>query len=77
MARLVLGRPVDAVAALLPRLFNLCRAAQTVALRAALGLPPDPDGQPIATEVARDHLMRFHVLWPRLLGQVPAPLPTD
>ncbi|MEM6422485.1 MAG: hydrogenase expression/formation protein HupK, partial [Pseudomonadota bacterium] len=76
VARLVLGKPVEEVAALLPRLFNLCRGAQSTALRAALGLPAERGAEPIAVEVARDHLMRFCVLWPRHFGRPSTPLPS-
>lgn len=66
VARLVVGRSLEEVEALLPRLFALCRAAQGVALQAALGRAVDP--APIAAEVLRDHLMKLFVTWPRLLG---------
>lgn len=33
VTRLVIGRPVEAVAETLPRIFNLCRAAQSTAVR--------------------------------------------
>ena len=43
VAALLIGKPVEEAAALLPRLFNLCSGAQAMALRQALGLPaPDP-----------------------------------
>ncbi|MBT25313.1 MAG: hydrogenase expression/formation protein HupK, partial [Rhodobacteraceae bacterium] len=38
VAQLVRGKRIEEVADLLPRLFNLCRAAQRAAVRAALGL---------------------------------------
>lgn len=58
LAALVIGRPVDEVAALLPRLFNLCRKAQSAAACLALGLPHDTD---TSAEVIRDHLARLFV----------------
>jgi hypothetical protein len=58
LAALLTGRPVAEVAALLPRLFNLCRMAQTSAAHLALGLPHDAD---TGAEVARDHLARLFV----------------
>lgn len=68
--RLVLGRPVKDVAALLPRLFNLCRGAQAQAVRLALGLTQDVAA--VADEIERDHLMRFFLIWPRHFdGTVP------
>lgn len=75
VARLVIGRGVDEVAALLPRLFNLCRAAQAAAVEAALGRPADTDG--IGREVLRDHLLKFHVTWPAFFGRPPSPLPDN
>ncbi len=68
---LVLGRPVAEVADLLPRLFNLCRAAQGTAARLALGLPATAD--PVA-EVVRDHRLRLCVILPRAFGLPPIPL---
>ncbi len=38
IARLVASKPVEEVAALLPRVYNLCPAAQGCAARLALGL---------------------------------------
>lgn len=58
LAALLIGRPVDEVAALLPRLFNLCRKAQSTAACLALGLPYDTD---TSAEVIRDHLARLFV----------------
>ena len=75
VARLVVGRGVDEVASLLPRLFNLCRAAQGAAVEAALGRPVKSDG--IAEEILRDHLLKFHVTWPGFFGLPPCPLPGD
>ncbi|MDU8945445.1 hydrogenase expression/formation protein HupK [Ovoidimarina sediminis] len=73
VAQLVTGRRVEEVAALLPRLFNLCRAAQGAAVDAALGHPVSTDG--IARETLRDHLLKLHVSWPAFFGQSPFPLP--
>ena len=75
VARLVVGRQVDEVAELLPRLFNLCRAAQSAAVEAALGRPVSSDG--IAKEILRDHLIKFFVTWPAQFGCPPCPLPVD
>lgn len=58
LAALLTGRPVDEVAALLPRLFNLCRRAQTAAAQLALGLDHQPD---TSAEVVQDHLARIYV----------------
>lgn len=70
--RLVAGKRVDEVAALLPRLFALCRAAQAAAVGAALGRPVDAGG--IGQEVLRDHALKLCVTWPNLLGLGPRPL---
>lgn len=72
LGRLVLGRPVAEVAALLPRLFNLCRMAQGAAARAALGLPPEVTAADLAAEVLHDHLAALFVTLPPLLALAPA-----
>lgn len=73
VAALMLGRPPAEVAALLPRLFNLCGAAQGHAAGLALGLPVDP--VPAQREILRDHLAKLCLIWPRLLDLPPQPLP--
>lgn len=70
---LVLGRPVEEVAELLPRLFNLCPMAQGLAVRMALGLPGT--GLDIGAEIARDHVVKLCVTLPRVFGLEPMPLP--
>lgn len=75
VSRLVVGQSVDTVGALLPRLFSVCRAAQSAAVEAALGRPVSLDR--IAEEILRDHLLKFHVTWPRFFGRPPRPLPAD
>ena len=80
LGALILGRPVDEVAALLPRLFNLCRIAQGIAARMALGLPQRDDGTALTAEILRDHLIRLCVTLPPLLGlpaRAPAGDPLD
>lgn len=78
VARLVLGKPVDEVEALLPRLFNLCRGAQAAAVSAALGRADDGTAAAeIARDVLRDHLLKLHASWPALLGLAPRALPDD
>lgn len=74
VAAMVLGRAVEDVAALLPRLFNLCRSAQTQAVAVALGREPEGDA---ARDVLRDHLLKLLVTWPRHLGLDPLALPTN
>ncbi|WP_460274057.1 hydrogenase expression/formation protein HupK [Celeribacter sp. ULVN23_4] len=69
VARLAVGKPVDAVVALIPRLFNLCRGAQDVAIRMALGLEVDPKLEAtLAEDFIRDHLVRLGIILPRQLG---------
>lgn len=72
LARLLIGRPVEEAAELLPRLFNLCRMAQGTAARLSLGLPV-PEGS--SAEIIRDHLAHLYVILPRALGLAPAPPP--
>lgn len=74
MGRLLIGKPVAEAAALMPRLFNLCRAAQSAAAHLALGLPVPP-GPELEAEVLRDHMVKLCLTWPRLLGLPPRPFP--
>lgn len=69
---LLLGKPVAEVADLLPRLFNLCRAAQGAAARLSLGLPVTED--PIA-EIIRDHVLKLCITLPKSVGLDPIPRP--
>lgn len=69
VAALVQGRPAAEVADLLPRLFSICREAQGLAVRLALGLPAGPQaGVTVLAEVRRDHLLKLCLHWPALLG---------
>lgn len=70
---LVLGKPVAEAAELLPRLFNLCRAAQGMAAKLSLGLPVTED--PTA-EIIRDHALKLCITLPRAFGLDPTPVPT-
>ncbi|EPX76319.1 Hydrogenase maturation factor HoxV/HupK [Salipiger mucosus DSM 16094] len=72
---LLVGRTADEALAILPRLFNLCRAAQAGAVAAALGRPVDAPG--MAGEILRDHLVKLHVSWPARLGMPATALPAD
>jgi hypothetical protein len=73
---LLLGRTPEEAAAMLPRLFNLCRAAQGLGARIALGLAARPeDIAALRQEILREHAIRLFVLWPRRLGLPAAPLP--
>lgn len=73
VARMVVGKPAEEVAVLLPRLFSLCRAAQAAAVNAALGR--DVDARGIGQEILRDHLLKLCVTWPNLLGLGARPVP--
>lgn len=75
VAQLALGKSPEHVAELIPRLFNLCRAAQAVGVRMALGLPV-PDGVDLCEDIRRDHVMRLAVLLPTRLG-LPRRTPID
>lgn len=67
-----IGRRADEVAALMPRVFNLCAGAHAQAARAALGLPGDEAAARTARrERARDHAVALLCDWPSLLGQAP------
>lgn len=73
LAAYVCGRPVAEVAALLPRLFNLCRSAQTAAVQVALGLAVGPDDP--AADLIRDHMARVFVLLRQAFGLPPLAVP--
>ncbi|MBI1220711.1 MAG: hydrogenase expression/formation protein HupK [Rhodobacteraceae bacterium] len=73
--KLLIGRPVAEAAVLMPRLFNLCRAAQSAAAHLALGLPLPEDAEALHTEVLRDHMIKLFLSWPNLLGLPPRPFP--
>ncbi|MDZ4137174.1 MAG: HupK protein [Paracoccaceae bacterium] len=73
---LLLGKPAEQAASLLPRLFNLCAAAQSMGARLALGLPVADDNR-LGLEILRDHLLKLCVIWPTLLGMKPLALPHD
>lgn len=69
VARMLAGQSVEDAAALMPRLFSLCRAAQSAAVRLAFGLPVDPGSQDeTRREILRDHMMKMLVSWPRRFG---------
>lgn len=70
---LLLGKPVAEAADLLPRLFNLCRAAQGMAAKLSLGLPVTED--PTA-EIIRDHVLKLCITLPRAFGLPLIPIPS-
>lgn len=71
--RLLIGRPVAEAADLLPRLFSLCRHAQSRAARLSLGLPDTTGEAEAQGEILRDHLARLCQFLPRALGLAPVP----
>ncbi|WP_428523497.1 hypothetical protein [Roseibium sp.] len=76
VASLVIGKPVEEAAELLPRLFNLCRTAQDIAARMAFGLPlTETPKEDLTREILRDHLLKFCVTWPGFFGGRPQPIP--
>lgn len=64
--KLVIGRPVETAIAVLPRVFNLCRAAQRMAAELALGLAPA--GGDVMAEIRRDHMLKLFATWPQVFG---------
>jgi len=72
---LIVGKSRLEVAELLPRLFNLCRTAQGLAVRAALDLPAEDDMAALRQEIVRDHVLRLSVVLPRHFGPSPIRLP--
>lgn len=69
VSALVRDKPVEEVADLLPRLFNLCRAAQRAAVRAVLGLPVTAkDLQAVRAEIQREHLIKLGIILPGKFG---------
>lgn len=76
LAALLRGKTPEQVADLLPRLFNLCGAAQGMAARLSLGLPLAPDARALlARDVLRDHLLALFITLPRIAGLPPVALP--
>ena len=72
------GKPVAEAAELLPRLFNLCGAAEGMAARLSLGLPLALDARAnLARDVLRDHLLALFVTLPRAADLSPQALPSD
>lgn len=68
VAAMLCGRPVGDAVTLLPRLFNLCRVAQDIAVRMVFDQPLAPTWRAdLADDIARDHLLKLGVLLPRAL----------
>ena len=72
---MVRGKDRHEVADLLPRLFNLCRAAQGMAARLALGIPDTDDVGARRQEILRDHVLRLTMILPGHFGHGPIRLP--
>ncbi len=74
--RLLVGQTPEKAAETVPRLFGLSRAAQRAAARIALGLDSCQQHRAaIRKEILRDHLTRFHVIWPAHFSCAPQRLP--
>lgn len=78
--RVLLGRPVAVIPALVASLFSVCGRSQSVAAwlacRAAVGAPiPDATRRALSgvvlTEMTREHAMRLLLDWPKRLGAEP------
>lgn len=73
---MVIGMETEEAAALLPRVFNLCRVAQSIAARLAFGLPVAPSHhEELRREVLREHLIKFCLKFPGHFGAGPQPMP--
>lgn len=76
--KMVIGMQAEEAAALLPRVFNLCRTAQSMAARAAFNLQiPETAPKDLADEIVREHVLRLCLRWPRMLGLPTVSLPPD
>ncbi|MGH1416977.1 MAG: hydrogenase expression/formation protein HupK [Pelagimonas sp.] len=76
IAEMVVGLEANDVADLLPRVFNLCRAAQSLAARAAMGLPlATHAAEDLRRDILRDHVVKVCLKWPPALGLAPIALP--
>lgn len=76
LERMLIGKTAAEAAALLPRLFSLCRMAQETAACLSLGLAL-PDRAALSAEVLRDHLILLSATLPRAAGLAPCALPAD
>ncbi|MEX0340011.1 MAG: hydrogenase expression/formation protein HupK [Arenibacterium sp.] len=76
VSKLVIGKPVEEAAALLPRLFNLCRVAQGIAVRAAFRLALEDGWQEkLRAEILREHVVKLCLKWPGLMSLPGSHLP--
>ena len=72
VGRLLRGKPVTEVVETLPRLFNLCRSAHSIAIRLALGLELR-ESDDLAAEIRDEHLLRLAIMLPGRLKQAAIP----
>lgn len=74
--QMILGKSAEEAADLLPRLFNICRAAQGLAARAAFGLPPRAGWrQELRAEIVREHVVKLCLKWPAALNMPGVAMP--
>ena len=75
VSQMLIGKGAEEAAELLPRLFNLCRTAQSLAARAAFGLPLGDQWQDdLRAEIQREHVMKLCLRWPAALNIAAVPL---
>lgn len=73
---MVVGMPVKEAATALPKLFSLCKAAEGLVVRKALGLPDDPGAtDALRREILREHMAKLCLHWPVKLCLPARPLP--
>lgn len=73
---LVIGMPIEEAAEVLPRIFNLCGVAQSMAARLAFGLPLAEDAhEGLARDIFKDHILKAAFKWPVHFGERPMVLP--
>lgn len=76
VSELVIGRSIHDAAAILPRVFNLCRGAQETAARLAFGLPlAERSADALRAEILRDHVLMLCIKLPGHFGAAPYSLP--
>lgn len=74
---MILGKSRQEVAELLPRVFNLCRTSQSIAVNTALDLPVKNNIAELNKEILLNHVMRLCVIMPRHFGLPQIRLPKD
>ena len=64
------GRSTTEAARLVPMVFNICAAAQGLAVRSALGLNVEQELEDgVRAESLREHAVKLCLVWPPLLGE--------